>query len=419
MPELVTEAVEASGSATAQAGGVFLIDLITPGWGSSGYYSADVLEQAARDRVFPAGTQMFVNHQTAQERNDRPEGDLKDLAAVLAEDAVWTGEALQAKARVYGQWREPLTEMKDDIGTSIRASADVEFGEAEGRKGRIIGRLVESLSVDFVTRAGRGGRIVEVLESARDRVNEAAISHGVNEATVNDKREALHDLLKSAYGADRTYVWPRDFDDTTVWFDLETPDESKTWAQTYATTGDVPTALTGDRTEVRPVTTYVPANPAGRNNQESKEDTMAEIQIEESVVTDLREKAGRVTALEAERDTAITERDTAQKELAEARKEVRESKIATVIAEADAEFSDLEVAGLTALAEAHTTDGVLDVAAFKTAVEEKAATKAVDAGAGRVRGNGQRTTSTSEAVTLADLDESLDVTFGGPITKEA
>ena len=420
MPELVTEAVEAAGSATAQSGGVFLIDLITPGWGSSGYYSADVLEQAATDRIFPAGTHMYVNHQTAQERNDRPEGDLRDLAAVLQEDAVWNptgGEdgtgSLQAPARVFSHWRQPLDDMKESIGTSIRAAADVEFGEADGRKGRIVGRLVESLSVDFVTRAGRGGRIVEVLESAT--VQEARnIGQWVESRIHRDFTILADDMAGDGRltREERISLSSAIGDALTAFVTRLEADQPQLYSRDL---WDDPVDTVASAIEAA---THVPANPAGRNNQESKEDTMAEIQIEESVVTDLREKAGRVTTLESERDTAIQERDEARNELAEACKDARESKIAKIIAEADAEFTGLEVEGLTAKAAKHVDEsGVLNEEAFTKAIAEAVAERAAAGGAGQVRGNGPRTTTNTPEVSEADLDAVGDSIFGS--VKEA
>src|SRR4249920_1591703 len=70
------------------------IQVITPGWGASGYYSATVLEQAAQDHIFPAGTHMYLDHPTVNEQEERPNRSVKDLAAVLVEDAKWTGQAL-------------------------------------------------------------------------------------------------------------------------------------------------------------------------------------------------------------------------------------------------------------------------------------------------------------------------------------
>ena len=110
-------------AATVKAGraGNMLIQLITPGVGSSGVYTDTVLEAAANTRVFPAGTLMFADHPTATESHDRPERSIRDVAGVLVEDARWDGGALVAEARAYAPWRTILTEMKDDIGVSIRA----------------------------------------------------------------------------------------------------------------------------------------------------------------------------------------------------------------------------------------------------------------------------------------------------------
>jgi hypothetical protein len=55
------------------------------------------------------------------------------------------------------------------IGVSVRAGGTVEEGEAEGREGRIVTAIEANPgnSVDFVTRAGRGGAVAQLLESAR------------------------------------------------------------------------------------------------------------------------------------------------------------------------------------------------------------------------------------------------------------
>ncbi|WP_157936893.1 hypothetical protein [Geodermatophilus chilensis] len=166
MPEQLTE-TRAEHALSEATGSSVALELITPGWGSSGYYSPAVLEAAGRDRVFPAGTHMYIDHPSASEDRDRPERSVRDLAAVLTTDATWNGTALVAEARVFGPYQQLVAEMKDVIGVSIRASGDVEIGEAEGRRGRIITSLVQATSVDLVTRAGRGGRIAQLLESAR------------------------------------------------------------------------------------------------------------------------------------------------------------------------------------------------------------------------------------------------------------
>jgi hypothetical protein len=68
-----------------------MVRLITPGWGSSGYYSPQVIEAAATAQVFPAGLHMYLDHPSASEDRDRPERSVRHLAAVLEEDGAWDG----------------------------------------------------------------------------------------------------------------------------------------------------------------------------------------------------------------------------------------------------------------------------------------------------------------------------------------
>src|SRR6185369_1053821 len=62
------------------------IKLIAPGKGSSAFYPAEVLKRDGPN-VFKAGTHVYLNHPTAAEEAARPEGDVKNLAGVLATGA--------------------------------------------------------------------------------------------------------------------------------------------------------------------------------------------------------------------------------------------------------------------------------------------------------------------------------------------
>jgi hypothetical protein len=256
--EVVTETGALLEEGTAKSGRL-KIQIITPGWGSSGYYSADVLEAAATDKVFPAGTHMYFDHPTEAESAERPGRSVKDLAAVLLEDATWNGGALVASAKPGGLGKAVFVKEDEDfvkaLGVSIRASAEVSEGEADGRRGVIVDRLVEGKSIDFVTAAGRGGKVLDVLESAR----------AVAEATANDAREALQKLVSVAYnesGADgetKAWAYVRDYDPDAkvVYFDLSADGKYGTFQQSYESNAAGPSALTGDRSEVRARTEYV------------------------------------------------------------------------------------------------------------------------------------------------------------------
>lgn len=151
--------------------GTIAMKLIQPGWGTTGYYPADVLERDGPN-VFKAGTQMFWDHDTPSEEVERPEGSLSRLAAVLATDARWeaqgkAGPGLYADAKVFKTYQQPINELAPHIGVSIRASGRATPGEAEGRKGLIIQGITSAKSSDFVTKPGAGGQILQMFEAAR------------------------------------------------------------------------------------------------------------------------------------------------------------------------------------------------------------------------------------------------------------
>ncbi len=176
--------------------GTIPVKIIDPGWGSSGYYSREVLQQAVNDRVYAAGTQMFWNHPSKTDEKDRPERDLRDLAGVLTEDAQWQetgpkGPGIYARARVFSAYRDAVAEMGPYIGLSHYVWGESKPGEAEGKKGDIITRIVAARSVDFVTVPGRGGAIAEAFRAARPAVPTDDQKTEAGKSMVGEKPEKL------------------------------------------------------------------------------------------------------------------------------------------------------------------------------------------------------------------------------------
>lgn len=423
MPQRITEA--STLTIESSTPGRVLLQLITPGWGSSGYYSAPVLENAATEQVWPKGTHVFFDHPSESERHDRPERSVRDLAMILYEDARRDPDTggLVAEARVIGPYRDLVTDpvFMEAVGMSIRASADTTVGEAEGRKGTIVTHLVEGVSVDLVTRAGRGGRILAAVESARATMREA---------TANDTRSALYVALKAAYGAEDAYTWVRDFDPEQglVYFETEDADAMRTYQQSYAIADDGTATLTGSPVEVRASISYVPVVPdttpdtvegspqppvipAG-STQESEEDTMP--QIEESRLAQLEADAGRANTAESERDTAARERDEAREALARIE---RRDTIARVIESVEGHdtLNALERRGVAA--DALHAEGDLDEDALRTAVETAVAERAATQGAGRITGFGATHTTTDTDI-VREAETAAAGIFGRT-TKEA
>lgn len=188
---IATEALRLSREAAVRSDGSIDVVIITPGWGSSGYYSAEVLERDG-PRVFTSGLHMFLDHPGMTEMVDRPERTVRDLAAVLTSDARWDatgpdGPGLYATAEVLPSFRQLIDEIAPHIGVSIRAGGMFEWGEADGREGWIIQALIEAASVDFVTVPGRGGRVLEIMESAQRRAEE---DRHMSDETIRAAQEA-------------------------------------------------------------------------------------------------------------------------------------------------------------------------------------------------------------------------------------
>lgn len=437
MTTTITEAIASADLSPAGTGGLFRVRVIDAGMGSSGYYPAETLEAAGRAGVVAVGTHAYFDHPSESEMSDRPERSVRDLAAVFKSTGTYdpTTKAIEADVQVFGPYRDLFADpdFREAIGMSIRAFAEVEEGEVDGRRVPIVKTLESIASVDFVTHAGRGGKMLALLESARDRVSGRAIRRGVTEATANDTRDLLRTAVTQTHaGADDTWAWVRDFDDSTVWFEITADGAESLWQQTYALADGVVT-LTGQAVQVRQVTTYVPVQPGSQQPQfttatatEGSHDpthvppvspagSTKENDMPQNELT-LEEAAGRVRALETERDTAVQRADTAEAALAEARARTTARPVVTgVVAESTTIPAALQPAVVEAVLAVVT--GEMDEAAIRTAAEAARTAKeteittiAESLGAGQIHGFGGGT-GTGTDISEADLDRELAAAF--------
>jgi hypothetical protein len=192
--EFATDPIEFR-EAVLDANGKGQVKLIAPGQGSTAFYSADVLKQAATDKVFPKGTQMFLDHQTEAENAARPEGSVKNLGAVLTSDAKWEdahteGPGLYANIEALPHTKDFINSIGRVAGVSIRSMGHSVMGTVGGKVTPIAKKLVYSRSVDFVTKAGAGGKLVAMLESFRQKQPTAATKEKEMAVTLTDEQYA-------------------------------------------------------------------------------------------------------------------------------------------------------------------------------------------------------------------------------------
>lgn len=212
--ELQTDLVVLSEKAVRDDG-TARVKLISPGWGSSGYYSAEMLKRDG-PKAFAKNLHMYVNHPTEEEDRNRPERDVRDLAGVIASEVTWedagtnnTGEGLYADVKVFPTYKEFIDAAAPYIGVSIRASGTAVEGQAEGRHGLLVDSLKEGFSVDYVTYPGRGGEILPLYESARSRivevkeVTQTAVVTETKDKAVEITQEEFDKLKESAANADK------------------------------------------------------------------------------------------------------------------------------------------------------------------------------------------------------------------------
>lgn len=190
--------------------GTVMLKLISPGKGSSGYYTTEVLKRDG-PRVFTRGMHNFIDHPTPAEEAERPEGSINRLGSTLVEDAHWldayrdasgvdAGPGLYARAQVTPSFKESLDAIASNIGTSIRAMGKARMGAIGDYKGPIIEAITSAKSVDYVTMPGAGGKVLSLVESARQGASEmgateeiAALRENINTLTagLNTMRESM------------------------------------------------------------------------------------------------------------------------------------------------------------------------------------------------------------------------------------
>lgn len=371
--EFAGDVVDLSERAIGRDGNIEL-RLIQPGWGTCGYYSKDVLASDG-PQAWPAGTHMYLDHPTESESRERPERSVRDLAAVLIGNPEYrengkVGPGLYAKATVLPQWREAIEALSPYIGVSIRAKGAFAEGEAEGRQGKVITSLLKGESVDFVTKAGAGGKVLAVMESLR----QANLPQ--NGASDVVSTEAMSNYAQTSSASNDGYI-------TTT---------------TTAGTGTV----------------WYPCAPASETTPQEADDM------------ELTEAQERIEALEKELEESKTNAQEAAERAARA-----EGALAILEAQGEArkmlENVSLPAAAKTRVVTKVTSDpktndeGKLDVEALSEAVEAEAKLEAdyIESitGAGKVTDQGSSESDTDQTAVKESLGKGLGRFFG--LTEDA
>lgn len=168
--------------------GTIEVVLITPGQGSSGYYSEEMIKSFASE-TWPKGSHSYVNHLEQGEKRT-PE----KLIGVLTEDAHWSDEKNGAVSRLkpMKHWEEFVREVAPYTGLSITARGTGRVDTIDGKETYVVESLEPNImnTVDLVSYAGRGGYFAESLEtlyeSAIKESTQGNPADGTNEQKVQE-----------------------------------------------------------------------------------------------------------------------------------------------------------------------------------------------------------------------------------------
>lgn len=195
--------------------GLYKAVLITPGMGSSGYYSEDVL-RASVD-AFPSETHSYVMHSKKDEQRS-PE----KLLGVTVEDAWYEdGVGIVAELKPMAHWAAFLEEVGPYTGLSIQAEGRGSKKEMDGKEVFVVEALLPNTmnSVDLVSYAGRGGHIAESLyEEAVQKSAQSEPSAGTEKkeyekmATLEEQLPALIEGVSKLVSAQEASISKVDAD---------------------------------------------------------------------------------------------------------------------------------------------------------------------------------------------------------------
>lgn len=165
--DFIIESTFASAALVEGEENAFDVTLIEPGWSKNGrHYSREVLGEAVERGVFE-GLRAYVDHPPQAMRGEPR--SVRDLAGEYTNVTVGESGAPQARLKLFAptsDWLAPLIkEAGHLIGVSIRAHGEFGPGEAEGRRGTVVGKIDEVVSVDVVAEAAAGGTFDTMVEA--------------------------------------------------------------------------------------------------------------------------------------------------------------------------------------------------------------------------------------------------------------
>lgn len=149
-------------------GNKWMVTVATPGQGSSGFYSEELLKEQGPAALHP-GAHSFIGH--------NPDRDIKELVGVFKEGGFWDEDSrtLKAELTVLDRWADFVEEVAPYVGMSIFF-----HGEAD-EEGNVTTLTPHPMNgVDLVARPGLSGSGLD------ERLAETLLAEALSRATTED-----------------------------------------------------------------------------------------------------------------------------------------------------------------------------------------------------------------------------------------
>lgn len=164
--------------------------LISAGQGSSGFYAAEMLQTVGME-AFPAGTKLFYNHPSEQERESHRDVRLIFGKTLTDAEYVEAEQALYAECLVYEKDAEFITQVMNDVDLSIEAS-----GERD-TDGNVMLEYSPTNAVALVPVGGRDGKIVDLIEAHINTAQKYGIMENDNSTNQKELPEMTPEEMKA------------------------------------------------------------------------------------------------------------------------------------------------------------------------------------------------------------------------------
>lgn len=139
------------------------VRIIGLGRGSKAVYTQESMATVAA--AFPIGTKVNADHRTWTEKDERPEGSIKDIIGIIVSEPIVESDGAYAEVEFTDEWAPKIAQIHSFVGMSIHAQ--VEWSEQSEDGLPIVSAFIPHPlnTVDVVTVAGAKGKIIEVMES--------------------------------------------------------------------------------------------------------------------------------------------------------------------------------------------------------------------------------------------------------------